>query len=157
MHILLCCVIYFLLLMWHFRSCLNQISILSASDVCECCIVLYRNPFCPMSIQCKIFLVWTGHYQNQIGRMHTCEWRPHKLSIILLSTHYQHTQYIDICYCDLINFWKYWGNVLQNKYPPYAYAQTPTVSRTPTLPPAFWWICRWRRMLQFWPQILLQN
>ena len=31
---------------------LNPISILSASDVCECCIVLYRNPFCPMAIRC---------------------------------------------------------------------------------------------------------
>ena len=49
---ILCCVIYFPLLTWHFRSCLNPISILSASDVCECCIVLYRNPFCPMAIRC---------------------------------------------------------------------------------------------------------
>ena len=49
---LLCCVIYFPLLTWHFQSSLNLISILSASDVCECCIVLYRNPFCPMAIQC---------------------------------------------------------------------------------------------------------
>ena len=49
---LLCCVIYFSLLMWHFQSCLNPISILSASDVCECCIVLYRNPFYPMAIRC---------------------------------------------------------------------------------------------------------
>ena len=49
---LLCCVIYFSLLTWHFRSCLNPISILSASDLCECCIVLYRNPFCPMAIRC---------------------------------------------------------------------------------------------------------
>ena len=46
----LCCVIYFPLLMWHFQSSLNLISILSASDVCGCCIVLYRNPFCPMAI-----------------------------------------------------------------------------------------------------------
>ena len=46
------CVIYFSLLTWHFQSCLNPISILSASDVCECCIVLYRNPFCPMAIRC---------------------------------------------------------------------------------------------------------
>ena len=59
---LLCCVIYFSLLTWHFWSGLNLISILSASDVCECYIVLYRNPFCPMAIRCKIFLVWTGHY-----------------------------------------------------------------------------------------------
>ena len=49
---LLCCVIYFPLLTWHFQSSLNLISILSASDVCECCIVLYRNPFCPMAIRC---------------------------------------------------------------------------------------------------------
>ena len=49
---LLCCVTYFPLLMWHFQSSLNLISILSASDVCECCIVLYRNPFCPMAIRC---------------------------------------------------------------------------------------------------------
>ena len=56
MHILFCfyscCVIYFSLLTWHFQSCLNPISILSASDVCECCIVLYRNPFYPMAIWC---------------------------------------------------------------------------------------------------------
>ena len=38
--------------MWHFQSSLNLISILSASDVCECCIVLYKNPFCPMAIRC---------------------------------------------------------------------------------------------------------
>ena len=49
---LLCCVIYFPLLTWHFQSPLNLISILSASDVCECCIVLYRNPFCLMAIRC---------------------------------------------------------------------------------------------------------
>ena len=49
---LLCCVIYFPLLTWHFQSSLNLISILSESDVCECCIVLYRNPFCPMAIRC---------------------------------------------------------------------------------------------------------
>ena len=49
---LLCCVIYFSLLTLHFRSCLNPISILSASDVCECCIVLCRNPFCPVAIRC---------------------------------------------------------------------------------------------------------
>ena len=49
---LLCCVIYFPLLTWHFQSSLNLISILSASDVCECCIVLYRNPFCLMAIRC---------------------------------------------------------------------------------------------------------
>ena len=49
---LLCHVIYFSLLMWHFRSCKNPISILSASDVCECCIVLFRNPFYPMAIRC---------------------------------------------------------------------------------------------------------
>ena len=49
---LLCCVIYFPLLTWHFQLSLNIISILSASDVCECCIVLYRNPFCPMAIRC---------------------------------------------------------------------------------------------------------
>ena len=49
---LLCCVIYFPLLTWHFQSSLNLISILSASDVCECCIVLYKNPFCPMAIRC---------------------------------------------------------------------------------------------------------
>ena len=49
---LLCCVIYFSLLMRHIQSCLNQSSILSASDVCECCIVSYRNPFCLMAIRC---------------------------------------------------------------------------------------------------------
>ena len=49
---LLCCVIYFPLLTWHFQLSLNIISILSASDVYECCIVLYRNPFCPMAIRC---------------------------------------------------------------------------------------------------------
>ena len=30
----------------------SYFSILSASDVCECCKVLYRNPFCPMAIRC---------------------------------------------------------------------------------------------------------
>ena len=49
---LLCCVVYFPLLTWHFQLSLNLISILSASDLCECCIVLYRNPFCPMTIRC---------------------------------------------------------------------------------------------------------
>ena len=49
---LLCCVVYFPLLISHFQSSLNLISILSASDLCECCIVLYRNPFCPMAIRC---------------------------------------------------------------------------------------------------------
>ena len=45
-------IIYFSLLTMHFRSCLNPISILSASDVCECCTVLCRNPFHPMAIRC---------------------------------------------------------------------------------------------------------
>ena len=49
----MCGVIYFSLLMWHFQSCLgSNRRILSTSDVCECCIVLYRNPFCPMAIRC---------------------------------------------------------------------------------------------------------
>ena len=30
----------------------SYFSILSASDVCECYKVLYRNPFCPMVIRC---------------------------------------------------------------------------------------------------------
>ena len=34
------------------RNISNLISILSASDVCECCIILYRNPFCLMAIRC---------------------------------------------------------------------------------------------------------
>ena len=66
---LLCCVIYFPLLTWHFQSSLNLISILSASDVCECCIVLYRNPFCPMAIRCpsdeKYF--WCEQLPDNIG------------------------------------------------------------------------------------------
>ena len=49
--LLLCCVIYFSLFMWHTRCCLDPISIFSASDVCQCCIVLYMNPFCPMAIR----------------------------------------------------------------------------------------------------------
>ena len=55
--LLLCYVVYFSLLIWHTRSCLDPFSILFASDVCECNIVLYRNPFCLMAIRCKMFLV----------------------------------------------------------------------------------------------------